>query len=148
MTFNARFFLIPLLLFAPMAQAAQPLIFQNTTNDIRAKSVLTFLETSHKFDPSGGYQIAEIDLNGDQLAEWIVRQDIPQCDRSASCPYYIVGLSNKQPRLLGQIQARKLGMTNQKLYGVSQLVVYNDQRNDFTYKLYSWDPHQGQFSLQ
>lgn len=147
MIFIARFLFALMLLFTSAAQAAQPLIFKSSTSDIRALSVLTFLQEAHGFTPAIPYGIAAIDLNNDGVDEWIVRQDKPGCVQDANCPFFVVGLSQKKPRLLGDVSARKIGITDEKSYGVSHLVVYNDPNDDFTYKSYSWDPFKGRFQL-
>lgn len=148
MTFIARFLFALMLTFAVAAHAAAPLIFKQAGKDLREQSVLKFLQEHHGFNPAIPFKVATTDLNNDGVGEWVVRQDIPGCQRTASCPFYITGLKQKKPALLGQIAARKIGITDEKSYGVTTLVVYNDQSNDFTYKSFSWEPSKGSFVLR
>lgn len=141
------FFLLALILFltAP-AFAAQPLTFRSSVKDAREQSVLDYLTLIRRFDPGLPYSMAAIDLNGDGVSEWIVRQEIsPACEADASCRFEVVGLNEKEPELLGAFTARKIGISDEKQYGVRNLLVYNEKNNDFAFKTYIWTPAEAAF---
>ncbi len=142
-----RFFLFALTFFLILpAFAAQPLIFRPSVKDAREQSVLDYLTLIRRFDPSTPFTIATIDLNGDGVNEWIVRQDLtPTCETNASCRYDVVGLNEKQPELLGAFTARKVGISDEKQYGVRNLLVYNEKNDDFAFKTYIWTPAEAAF---
>lgn len=133
------------ILFSLPAFAGEPLIFRESVRDAREESVLTFLKTQKDFVPQSPYAIATTDLNGDGVDEWIVRQEVTGCESRADCLYFIAGLSEKTPTLLGQIAARKIGIADEKLYGVRKLFVYNNPQNDFDSLLYVWTPSRAAF---
>ncbi len=121
--------------------ASTPLVFRDTVKDIREESVITSLVTSKKLFTELPYRIAAVDLNGDGVNEWIVRQDKSSgCETNAACDFYVVGVSRNAPLLLGEFSAGKVGIDDLKSYGVSVLQVYNLKNDDFKFTRYRWNP--------
>ncbi len=125
--------------------AAQPLLFRDQAKGARETSVIEFLQAQKRMTPDLPYKIARVDLNGDGLEEWIVSQQMTACQASASCPVSVVGLTDNEPVLLAALNARKVGIADEKSYGVRKLLVYTDQSNDFSFKSYAWNPAAREF---
>ena len=141
----ALLFLILAILPLP-AHAQAPLVFRDAVKDQRESAALKMLVSKGLFIEGLPYMVASVDLNDDGVAEWIFRQDRESgCEANANCPYVIAGLSEGAPVVLGNLAARKIGIADQKIYGVSRLYVYNKKDNDFVYSLYGWSPENGSF---
>lgn len=136
--------------FAAVASAQleeQALKFKNASGDIRENEILTLLKTSEGVDAALGMGIAAVDLNGDGVDEWIVREDKGlACTASAPCRFFIVALKHKKPVVLAKIYAGSVTVLNQKMYGVNSLNVYNDPKDDFHALPYHWKPDMRTFS--
>jgi len=138
-----------LICFALPALAGQPLIFRSKVKDVREQSVLDYLAGLRWLDQKLPFTMAGTDLNGDGVDEWIIRQDIsPTCESDASCQYLVVGLTEREPVLLGDFAARKVGIADEKQYGVRNLLVYNEKNDDFAVKTYVWTPAEAAFRPQ
>lgn len=132
--------------FAPVAMAGEPLIFRDKTKNIREESVIAYLQSQKKIFAELPYKIATVDLNFDGVNEWIIRQErTSACEVTASCSFYVVGLSKNAPLLLGEFPARKVGIDDQKIYGIKTLQVYNLKNDDFDFTQYRWTPQKSAF---
>lgn len=139
------FFLILAILPLP-AFAQAPVVFRADVKDQRERAALDMLISKGLFFKDLPYMVAAVDLNDDGVSEWIFRQDRESaCEVNATCTYVIAGLSEGAPVVLGDIPARKIGIADQKAYGVSRLYVYNKKDNDFVYTVYGWSPQNGSF---
>ena len=134
------FSLLLLLSAATPVLAAEPLIFKDKTDDVRALEMLELLRDTSNFQIDAPYRIAPYDLNGDGVAEWIIEQGPEACAARAMCRFFIGGLSERKPVLLGQFYASKVAIRDVKPNGINQLAVYADPNNDFEYKTYEWSP--------
>jgi hypothetical protein len=135
--------LIPLLLLvaAPPSRAAVPLIFRDQARGLREAQLLDYFKLIKRYDPSKPYRIAAVDLNGDGVEEWIFKQyPTPSCESNADCALFIGGLSEGEIILLGEMRGGKIGVSDEKQYGVRKLLVYNEKSNDFAYQTYVWKP--------
>ena len=131
---------------ADAAHAQSPLVFRESPRDVREESVVDFLLHQKKLVLDLPYDIAARDLNGDGVDEWIVRQArASNCAAQASCDFMIVGLSENAPVLLGAFSAGKLVVSDEKLYGINILYVYNQPNNDFEFTRYRWNPTESTF---
>lgn len=129
-------------LFPLSAHAAAPLIFKTADNDLRVRNLADFLSKGGHLVPNTTYQTARVDLNGDGVEETIFRQTPAGCEARADCPHLIAGISaEKSPVLITSLKARKIGMADEKAYGVRSLFVYNRQSDDFAYEIFAWNPH-------
>lgn len=141
------FILLSLLPFA--AYASAPLVYRDETKGAREDAAFAMLVEREKFAPDLPYQVAAKDLNDDGVDEWIFRQDRESgCEANLNCRYFIVGLSARTPVLLGDITAKKIGVSDEKAYGVRRLYVYNNKNDDFAFSRYVWVPQNGAFLPQ
>lgn len=149
MVFYCRLAAITLLLAImapPPARADQPLIFRAGDPDIRLRDMISSLTESKALKDGMNYDTASIDLNGDGVNEVVFRGMNPGCETRADCSFVVAGLSRRKPSLLGSFPARKVGISQEKVYGVTKLIVYNDQDNDFAYQLFYWNPYSEVFA--
>lgn len=128
------------------ALAAEPLIFRDQARDVREKSVLVFLEELDLRKKDAPFSMAAIDLNGDGVDEWIYKEDEMGCEARTDCAFTLIGLSDKRPALLGSMKAGKIAISDEKLYGVRKLLVYNEKNDDFVYQTYVWTPPEMAFT--
>lgn len=141
MVFLLRPLILLLTIFALPAQAASPLLFRKNITDIRIRSVAGFLIEKGHLDGRAPYQVASVDLNNDGVNEFLFFQPTTGCEARADCSYLVAGLSSaKAPVLIAAIKARKIGIADEKVYGVHSLFVYNQQSNDFAYETFVWSP--------
>ncbi len=142
-------FFIILTLLPLAAHASAPLVYRDKTKDAREDAALALLVERGKFVAGLPYQVAAKDLNDDGVDEWIFRQDRESaCEANTSCRFFIVGLSDRTPVLLGDITARKIAVSDEKAYGVRRLYVYNNKNDDFAFSRYVWVPQNGAFLPQ
>ena len=148
MVFLIRLALL-LLIFAPVKGfAAQPLIYAPLSDDLRLKSIASFLLESGALAADLPYDVAPADLNNDGIDEMIFRQQSTACETRSNCIYLVAGVSRKQPILLATFKARKIGISEEKSYGVKKILVYDEKQNDFQYITYVWDPYKSSFAAQ
>lgn len=128
------------------ARADAPLIYRSQAKGFREQELLDYLILLSRFDKTRPFLIAAVDLNGDGVNEWIVRQDpTPACESNADCSFMIGGVSEGHAALLGEMRGGKIGVSDEKLYGVRKLLVYNEKSNDFAYQTYAWKPEDQAF---
>ncbi len=137
---RALFSFLALIAVTAPCSAAEPLIYHDGARGVREEAVLTFLKTMGMHSDASDFSIAPTDLNGDGVNEWIYRETPKECTASANCLFLVVGLSKKQPTLLANFQAGKIGISDEKAYGVRKLLVYTEKSNDFAYETYVWNP--------
>lgn len=130
----SRLFLIFLLL--PMtAEANQRLNFQEPETR-REKQAISFSQNKGL--------IAKIDLNNDLIDEYIVRS----CDNKSFCNHTIIAFKEFKPLKIGKFQAHKIVISHEKTYGIHDLIVYNQQYNDFAFETAIWNPFSFSFEIQ
>lgn len=126
--------------------ANQPLIFRDEARGVRETELLEYLASIKKFDSALPYRISATDLNGDGVEEWIVFQITSKtCESNMDCAFVIGGLSEGEPALLGEMRGGKIAISDEKLYGIHKLLVYNEKNNDFAYRTYIWLPPENAF---
>lgn len=141
--------LLALILPAAAYAAAPLLIFSENAQDIRTRSLAGFLLENSYLSSDAPYQTASADLNDDGIEEIVFRQGVSACEIRADCSYVIAGLTAaKQPVVIASIRARKIGIADEKAYGVRKLFVYNSQHNDFAYEILAWNPRHAAFGPQ
>lgn len=130
----------------PALAAPQPLYFRDRIKGLRERELLEYFALIKRHDPAIPYRIAATDLNGDGVAEWILFQKRePACEANADCHITIGGVSEGKVILLGEMRGGKIGVSGEKLYGISKLLVYNEKSDDFAYQSYAWDPSSRSF---
>ena len=88
------------------------------------------------------YVLAEIDLNGDSIDEYIIKPESgANCPAFPLCPYYVTAFQKHDPIIIGKFNAHKMLISDKKTYGIRQIIVYNTPHNDFTSKTSSWNPY-------
>lgn len=88
------------------------------------------------------YVLAEMDLNGDAIDEYIIRPESDEyCPALPLCPYYVTAFQKHEPIIIGQFNAHKMLISDKKTYGIRQIIVYNIPHNDFTFETSSWNPY-------
>ena len=88
------------------------------------------------------YLLAEIDLNGDAINEYVIKPESKTyCPALPLCPYYVTAFQEHEPIIIGKFNAHKMLISDKKTYGIRQIIVYNVPHNDFTSKTASWNPY-------
>lgn len=138
-----------LLLFTPPASASELLIFRDEIMGVREEQLISELSAQKHLDASLPLKLAPIDLNGDGVDEWFIRQNTTSsCEADSSCKFTLAVLKDKKPVALQFFQARKIGISSEKEYGISKLLVYNKKSDDFAFSVYVWNPFEGTFKPQ
>lgn len=120
--------------------------YRDDVRDIREQEIVEMLVTKG-LQQDLPFRIAALDLNGDGVDEWIVRQDgSSNCKAQASCKFYIAGLSERKPALLALITAGELEIMTDRLYGINKLAVYKNPNSDYDFRTYAWTPEKSTFS--
>ncbi len=142
---RAAIFLLTLLAVMPAAHADLDMRgkeprYRDAAANAREQEVVTFLH-GKGLEAKLPYQISTVDLNGDGVDEWIVRQEVsPACTANATCDFYVTGLSEGKIILLGRMEAGKVAISDDRTYGIHKLIVYNDKNNDYRGEPYLWSP--------
>ena len=136
-----------LTVFAVPALAAQEKPrYRDDLRDIREQEVVNML-VAQGLQKDLPFRMAAHDLNGDGVDEWIVRQDgSSNCGAQVSCKFYVAGLSERKPVLLGQFAAAEVEIMSDRLYGINRLAVYDNPHSDYTFSTYVWAPEKAAFS--
>ena len=100
------------------------------------------LITNHTKKAETSYVLAEIDLNGDSIDEYVIKPESnADCPALPLCPYYVTAFQKHEPIIIGKFNAHKMLISDKKTYGIRQIIVYNVPHNDFTSETSSWNPH-------
>ncbi|PZO78543.1 MAG: hypothetical protein DI626_11905, partial [Micavibrio aeruginosavorus] len=106
---RAALLLLTLLAVIPSAHASldtrgkEPR-YRDAAANAREQEVIAFLH-GKGLDKDIPYKIGTIDLNGDGVDEWIVRQEVsPACTANATCDFYVTALSEGKIILLGRME--------------------------------------------
>lgn len=84
--------------------------------------------------PEEETQAARIDLNGDDIDEYIIQ--IPQKKLST---FNIIAYVDDKVLKLGRIKAYRIMVSNDRENGVRDILAFSEDRNDFEYETYQWD---------
>jgi len=137
--------LVALSLISSHARAQENPVYSSGLTDRKDRQIYAFLQEQELFSDVEPIELAKIDLNADALAEYIARPSRPACRKMVFCPYAIVAFKNKSPILLNRIEAKNLMISAKKTYGIRDLIVYTDPRNDFRAQTFSWNPFSFRF---
>ncbi len=119
------------------AIAIEPLRFSKDIGAVNALRLAGYLND---------YTIAQVDLNGDGIEEFILRSD--SCGQSPQrdwCDYKILARKGSATLELGHIEARRVLLGNDTTNGIRNFIVYNDPSSDFAYSVYAWDKTRSTF---
>lgn len=124
------FFMLP-----SLGEAAEILRFKNPESLRENKAIELISELSDQ------YKIAKIDLNDDLIDEYIIKPSNDQiCGQNKLCRHIIVAYRQDTPLTIGEFNAHKILILNEKTYGIRDLIVYNDAYNDFKNVTARWNP--------
>lgn len=139
--------LIAALLCPVYAHAQTALAFGAPGSDPRHREVIAFLKNFQNAPPKDvSVTVAETDLNGDGVNEWIVRQEGDNCTVTASCLFVVAGLQARRPVVLGHMRASKVEVLPIQRFGVNVLAVFNNPADDFTPVEFPWQPQIRRFA--
>jgi hypothetical protein len=120
--------LLLLLLLFPVPALAQESLRFDSADTRREKQALSINENKGL--------IAKIDLNDDLIDEYVIRS----CNGSKFCNYSIIAFKDFKAIKIGDFKAHKIVVSREKTYGVRDLIVYNQQYNDFAFETAVWTP--------
>jgi len=109
---------------------------------VKAEEILSFKapETRRELEAVSSNKnsalIAKTDLNDDLIDEYVLQD----CGDSEFCEFAIVAFKNFNPIQIGEFKAHKIVVSHEKTYGVRNLIVYNQQYNDYAFETALWDP--------
>jgi len=109
---------------------------------VNAEEVLSFKEAETRRElqaislSDNNSLIAKDDLNNDLIDEYVLQD----CGDGTFCDFSIVAFKDFNPITIGTFKAHKIVVSREKTYGVRNLIVYNQQYNDFAFQTASWDP--------
>lgn len=128
------------------ARADDGLDYRLFAKDVRENEILIFLKEQGLFTIGLPFKIADPDLNDDGVPEWVIRQDKTSgCESRGDCEYLVIALKDKKPFVLAKINAIRIGVLDDTVFGVKKLAVYNDLSNDYKYITYAWTPEKYTF---
>ena len=127
------------------AYSIEPLHYKASISSEETVKISSFLSSAN----SGNFEIKHIaknDLNDDGIDETIVITNT--CETSSEiCHIYLLANLDVSPALLGYINAKNIAISNQSTYGVRDLLVYNNAKNDYDYEIMRWNPKQSTYQL-
>jgi len=87
-------------------------------------------------------QLAEVDLNNDSVAEYILLRDADD----SSHAFEVLAMINNRLIPLAKIRAQKLMIAYDENNGVRSILGFKDANNDYEYDIYSWDAMRSKYS--
>lgn len=115
------------------AYAAEPLNYDLPLTSQEAKKLEQYL----KKPLAGNFKISKVDLNDDGLYEYVVQSN--QCSRQNFCETSILTDTDASFIELGKTKAKSVALSNKYTNGVRNLLVYNNDKNDYDYSVFVWD---------
>lgn len=113
--------------------AAEPLNYDLPLTSQEAKKMESYL----KKPLAGNFRVSKVDLNDDGLYEYIVVDN--ECLRQNFCPTSVLSDAEQSFIELGNIKAKNIALSNKYTNGVRNLLVYNNDKNDYDYSVFVWD---------
>ncbi|GJL84497.1 MAG: hypothetical protein DHS20C02_02720 [Micavibrio sp.] len=114
------------------------------------KSITLFTQQNTAKNPEitpKNIRIAGTDLNEDGINEFIIStQDCPPPKKM--CSYLILADKGRSMISLGRIKARYLSLANTYSHGIRDIQAYDNEKNDFDYKLYVWEPASSHYTVK
>lgn len=131
--------------FVNKAIAAQSLTF-TPLNDQRVLHQLSNLSVINAQNST--FEIAHTDLNEDGIEEIVLKDTTNNCKYTKSiCVYHILGKKSiNELILLGKIEAKQLLIGQEYTHGVRNILIYNNDENDYKYKIYAWNALKAQYN--
>jgi len=113
---------------SPASYGADRIVFED--KETARVSHLGFSELGFDFT-----HVAMVDLNNDSIEEVIVKDT----QSGSTARHTILGLSDSDASVIGQIDAQKLMLAYDTQNGVRSILAFKDTNNDFEYDIYRWD---------
>ncbi len=105
-----------------------------------------FLNGFYKTD-SMGFDVAAHDLNADGINEYILKRK--SCTQAeVVCTHIILGSQKDNMLLLSSIRAKYMMVGATSNYGVSDLLVFENDINDYDFDIYIWSPEEKMYILR
>ena len=105
-----------------------------------------FLENSYGATISQ-YDIARVDLNNDNIDEYILRRK--ECSsKRKQCVYLILAAKEDEIITLGEIKAQNLMIGETSSYGIKDILAFANEVNDYDFSIYMWSPFQKMYILE
>lgn len=145
---NFAFFV--LFLFALSAtqhvQAQQALNYDAPLKASAKYQVTEFIKKSYNGNPEL-FKIAQTDLNNDGINEYILKR-LSCIKANNSCSHLILGETNNNMRLLSTIKARHIMLAGTSSFGVNDLLVFQNDINDYDFDIYMWSSTEKMYILE
>lgn len=131
--------------FVNKAIAAQSLTF-TPLNDQRVLHQLLNLNGIN--EQNSTFEVAHTDLNEDGIEEIVLKDTTNNCAvTKSSCNYHILAKKSiGEFILLGKIEAKKLLIGQEYTHGVRNILIYDNDENDYKYKIYAWNALKAQYN--
>lgn len=128
------------------AHALEKLNFQNKIFSPSLKLQMnTYFQEQYKID-SSVFDIAAADLNKDGVDEYIFRRK--SCSTANTiCTHIILAQQNQKILLLSSIRARHLMIGGTTNFGISDLLAFKDEINDYNFDIYMWSSAEKMYIL-
>lgn len=121
------------------AYAYEELDFKRTLNKRSEYLIKQFAQENFE-----NIEVAKADLNKDGLDELILKTG--DCHASAEkCSFEILAETHNQLIRLGTVKARNILLGDQYSSGVRNILVFEDEANDYNYELYVWEPQSSRY---
>lgn len=133
--------------FFQSAYAIDPVRFDE---EIRSPSLRlqmdVFLQGVYKTD-SRSFDIASRDLNGDGVNEYILKRK--SCSQAETvCTHLILADMKTKMHLLSSIRAKYLMVGGTSNFGVNDILVFENNVNEYDFDIYMWSPEQKMYILK
>ena len=109
----------------------------------KTEIISSFAYESMALDNQESLAITPMDLNDDTISEYLVT--IKNCKHNTFCPHMLVALPHHEPLLLLLIKSKYVRLSLNKTYGIRDLEIYDNPKNDYHYTRYVWDPFSFQY---
>lgn len=97
-------------------------------------------------DTAENFDIAQADLNGDGLYEFIIKQKTCTAP-DKNCDIFVLARRDTTMIELLRVQARHVALDRDYHKGVRSLLAFKDAYNDFKYDVYVWEAKQSRYIL-
>ena len=129
-----------------LANAVEGLNYSDEISTSLKPRINQFLKQTYETDLSS-YNLAKADLNGDGLDEYILKRK--QCNaKNNLCTHLIIAATEDEIMLLNNIRARNLMIGATSTHGISDLLAFKNDVNDYNFDIYIWSPTQKMYILK
>ncbi|MEM6780280.1 MAG: hypothetical protein AAF569_00290 [Pseudomonadota bacterium] len=130
------------LLCSASAYSAERLSFKDKAP---SSDILNAVSVSDNYDD---WITSTIDLNNDGLPEKIIKSDRQSCNDKNGCQYIVMAQKGRNWIELGDIKAFNILVSDDRTYGIRDLLVYATPNNDFDFERHAWNPRTYRYEAQ